>query len=143
MTLTESYAQSQNAKFSNAARTCREFSSGDSVLFKRNPLKKPPKLEPLWLGPYKVKTSNMTYRLELKTHQCFHPVVYIGLLRTVPILKTTWTTERLKTYFPLPLQTRSFLLPGPCTFLKNLFISFKNPRLFWKKGLPGVMFLFC
>jgi len=45
---------SQYVKFSNAVRTLRELSPGNSVLLKINLLKKNPQLEPLLLVPKKV-----------------------------------------------------------------------------------------
>jgi len=47
-----SFAQTQQAKFSNEHRTPREFTPGDLVLLKRTPMKKNPKLGPAWIGPF-------------------------------------------------------------------------------------------
>jgi hypothetical protein len=79
-----SYVQTQYANPFNVARSFRKSSPGDLVLLKRNALRKPPNPQPIWSTPWKfvVKTSSVTYLLELKPYQRLHTVVYIGLLKS-------------------------------------------------------------
>jgi len=123
-----SYAQAQYA----------EFSPSDLVVLK-DTLKKPPKLESLWSVPQKVlpKTSNVTYRLELKSHQRFDSVFYVGLLKP-------YLTGSNPHKDGVEGKAPDLHIPSPrfWTFLMNLFIhrnspSFKSPRLFWKKDYPA------
>ena len=78
-----SFAQTQQANFSNEHRTPREFTPEDLVLLKRTPMKKNPKLGPAWSGPFQIESKNSanTYRLKLPPRTRMYPVVYVEYLR--------------------------------------------------------------
>ena len=62
-----SFAQTQQAKFSNEHRTPREFTPGDLILLKRTPMNKNLILGPAWIGPFQIESKNsaVTFRLKL------------------------------------------------------------------------------
>lgn len=93
MPKTLSNVEAQYTKFFNTSRTFKEFSCGDLVLLKTNLLNKAPQFEQLWSGRFKFQgsTSNLTYRFEVKHHQRFHPVVYVGIAK--PLL-TSSTSQK-------------------------------------------------